>query len=84
MKPIEFPGVNITLAKDQPEYQPLPAMRLEDGYGSVITCWELTDEEIETIVRSKRLYLKQLTFGSPLQPILPTVDLSDGIDLIQA
>lgn len=81
MKPIDFPGVNFTFAKDQPEYQPLPVMYLQDQEGSVISCWELTDEEIETIVKSKRLYLKQLTFYKPLQPILPTVDLSDGIEL---
>lgn len=82
MKPIEFPGANVTFAKDQPEYQPLPAMVLKDNEGSVITCWELTDEEIETISKTKKLYLKQLTFRHPLQPILPTVDLSDGIELI--
>lgn len=81
MKSINFPGVNIAFGKDQPEYQPLPVMHLQDESGSVISCWELTDEEIETIVRSKRLYLKQLTFYKPLQPILPTVDLSDGIEL---
>lgn len=82
MKPIHFPGVNIVFGKDQPEYQPLPAMRFEDGHGSVITCWELTDEEIETLIKTRRLYLKQLTFGQPLQPLLPTIDLSDGIELI--
>lgn len=82
MKPIDFPGVNFTFAKDQPEYQPLPAMVLGDRECSVITCWELTDEEIDTLVRTRRLYLKQLTFANPLQPILPTVDLSDGIELI--
>nr|UVY42675.1 MAG: hypothetical protein [Bacteriophage sp.] len=27
MKPVEFPGVNVVFAKDQPEYMPLPAMK---------------------------------------------------------
>lgn len=82
MQPIEFPGSNVVFGKDQPEYKPLPALVIQDSLGSVITCWELTDEEIEELTRTKRLYLKQLTFGNPLQPLLPTVDLSDGIELI--
>lgn len=81
MKPIKFPGVNIVFAEDQPEYQPLPAMILQDRECSVITCWELTEDEIETLTKTRKLFLKQLTFGNPLQPILPTTDLSEGIDL---
>lgn len=80
MKPIEFPGYNIIIAKDQPQYQPLPAIRLPDG--EVITCWELTKEEIEIIKTTGKLYLKQLTFNKPLQPILPMVELDADIDLI--
>lgn len=82
MRPIEFPGSNVVFGKDQPEYKPLPALALQDSFGSVITCWELTDEEIEEITKTRKFYLKQLTFTNPLQPILPTVDLSDGIELI--
>jgi hypothetical protein len=28
MRPVEFEGFNVTFAKDQPEYQPLPALPL--------------------------------------------------------
>jgi len=28
MKPVEFEHQNIVFAKDQPEYQPLPALRI--------------------------------------------------------
>lgn len=80
MKPIEFPGVNHVFAKDQPEYQPLPVMHLQDRAGSVISCWQLTDQEREEIAKTGKLYIKVMTFGHPLQPILPTVDLADGID----
>lgn len=31
MKPVEFPGVNVVFAKDQPEYVPLPAMKVPDA-----------------------------------------------------
>lgn len=81
MKPIEFPGHNVVFAKDQPEYQPLPAMRLPDG--TVITCWELTDEDLETIKSTRRMYLSQLTFNQPLQPIFMTPDLSNIVTLTE-
>lgn len=80
MTPIEFPGHNIVFAKDQPEYQPLPAMIMPDG--QVITCWELTKEEIEQISSTGKLYLSQLTFNQPLQPILPMAELGDNIQLV--
>lgn len=31
MKPVEFPGVNVVFAKDQPEYIPLPAMKVQNA-----------------------------------------------------
>lgn len=80
MRPIDFAGRNVIFAEDQPEYQPLPALRMPDG--EVFTCWELSDEELATVVKNKCIYFKQLTFNQPLQPILPLADLSDGIQLI--
>lgn len=79
MRPIKFNGVNITYAENQKEYQPLPAQKLADG--TVITCWELTDEEVEAIVKNKKLYLQQKTFNTPLQPIMPVVELGDDLSL---
>ena len=29
MKPVEFKHQNVVFAKDQPEYQPLPALRID-------------------------------------------------------
>ena len=79
MKPIEFKGQNVIFAKDQPEYLPLPALKMPDG--EVYTCWELTDEEIADVVSNRCIYLKQLTFNQALQPILPLVNLEDGLSL---
>lgn len=79
MNPIEFKGSNFIFGKDQPQYRPLPAMVTGDGF--VISCWELSEEEIETIIKEKRLYLKQLCYNQPLQPVLLTTDLSEGINL---
>jgi hypothetical protein len=80
MKPTSFPGQNVIFGKDQPEYSPLPALRLPDG--EVITCWELTDADLETIQSTKRIYLSQLTFNQSLQPIKLMSGLDDGIQLV--
>lgn len=77
MIPKSFLEQNIIFAKDQPEYLPLPALRLENG--DVITCWHLSDEEIEKIKESKTLYLSVKTFNQPLQPVFLTVDKSEII-----
>lgn len=91
MKPKDFPGRNVIFAEDQPEYQQLPAMLLPGTDGEVISCWELTDDEIAAITKNRCLYISQLCFtrineegfliNNPLQPILPTAELGDNIIL---
>lgn len=73
MQPVLFKEHNVVFGEGQPEYLPLPAYVSEDPTVPVITCWEFTDEEIEELVRTKRLYLRQLTFGENLQPLAPQV-----------
>lgn len=72
MKPIEFPEHNAVLAKDQPQYQPLPVFR--DQFGLVVSCWKLTRWERIKLLFTGRLWLMQLTFGEPLQPQLPQLE----------
>lgn len=79
MKPIEFKGQNIIFAKDQPEYQPLPALRMPDG--EVITCWQFSDDEWERMSKNRCFYLSQLTFNGALQPIMPMAELGDNIEI---
>jgi hypothetical protein len=81
MKAKQFPGTNVVYGANQPEYNPLPAMKLPDG--TVITCWELSDEEIETIQKTKCIYFSQLTFNSPLQPVRAQVELSDNLEITE-
>ena len=50
MKPIEFKHQNIVFAKDQPEYQPLPALKFESSNGEVVSCWKLSFKERIKIV----------------------------------
>ncbi len=70
MQPIEFEHQNTVLGKDQPEYNPLPAHRTEDRESAVTSCWELSDADLEEITRTRRIYVTQLTFRHPLQPLL--------------
>lgn len=70
MKPIEFTNQNIVFAKDQPEYQPLPAYTDER---ETISKWEFTPQERKEIARGANLWLRQCNFGQALQPQLPTL-----------
>lgn len=81
MAPIEFRGVNVTYAKDQSEYLPLPVMKLQDG--TVISCWEVTDEDLERIIKERKVYVAQLTFNTPLQPLNVVSGLDELVTFIE-
>lgn len=74
MQPKEFEGQNVVFAKDQPAYKPLPARIISDD---VISCWELTDSEIEAIKETKCIWVASKTFGQPLQPLYITAYQQD-------
>lgn len=63
-----------TFAKDQPGYNPLPAFRAEGREGAVITRWRLSDEERKFIADGGDIWLTQLTFNNPLQPVKLTAE----------
>ena len=63
----------VIFAKDQPQYRPLPALRAMASDGRVVTRWRPTlGERIQVLVGAD-VWLQQLTFGHPLQAILPTI-----------
>ena len=69
MQPIKFKEQNIIYAENQSDYIALPAHRVEgDTSGTVICCWQLTDEEIKRVVETGVIWHSILTFGHPLQP----------------
>jgi hypothetical protein len=69
MKLAEFPEHNIVFAKDQLEYTPLPAHRLQgDEYGTIAFCWKPSWKERLAILFGKPLWHEVLTFNQPLQP----------------
>lgn len=57
----------VVIAKDQPQYDPLPAAR--SAHGLVMTEWELSAEELAAVVNGGRIRLWTWTFGQPFQPI---------------
>jgi hypothetical protein len=82
MLPIKFPEANCILAENQPEYTPLPVFveykDVETAHKkatvtvawSMTACFELSDEEIEQIVKTRRLYHTQMVFGNNFQPVM--------------
>ena len=71
MNPINFTECNVIYAKDQPEYRPLPALKMDDG--EVVTCWKLSIIERLIMLFTGRIWLNMLTFNMPPQPILVSV-----------
>ncbi len=71
MKPINFRQVNVVIAKNQPQYQTLPAHAVEgDASGTVICCWQLTDEEKKRVAETGVIWHSSMTFGRAFQPQL--------------
>lgn len=76
MKSTSFKEQNIIFAENQDEYQSLPAFSDTEN-GAVTSCWEITDEEIEILKKTKKIYIRSLTFNQPLQPLFASVKRID-------
>ena len=76
MELIPFPEQTLVIAKDQPEYTPMPAHRLvDDPEGRVTCCWRLSWRERLQVLVSGRIWHQILTFNrGGLQPQLLVVD----------
>ena len=81
MKPIHFKESNIVFAKDQPEYQPLPAYKNknEGNNGEVVSCWSLNFRERIKVLFSGKIYASLMTFNKPLTPTYITVNKEEVI-----
>lgn len=69
MKPTGFEGINTVYAKDQKEYQPLPAMKVDGREGIVVTCWKMSFRERLRVIFTGKVWLSCMTFNQPLQPV---------------
>lgn len=72
MNLIEFPEQTVIIAKDQPEYLPLPAHVAGDG--TVTCCWRLSFRERVRLLFSGVIWHQVLTFNHPLQPQMLSAD----------
>lgn len=81
MEPAKFDGVNVVFGANQPEYKPLPAERRGNAQtGEVLTCWQLSPEELIKVQETGQIWLSMLTFGQPLQPVLMAVEKPEIYD----
>ena len=80
MQAIDFKEANITIAKDQPQYIPLPAYVKANDVGEIVCCWKLTRRERLKLFFTGNLWVSVLTFGGLLQPLKLTVHKKDLID----
>lgn len=70
MIPVQFPEANVVLAFGQDEYEPLAVYHFkEEPSQRMVFCTRLSDEEIEEIVRTRTLWVQQMTFGRGFHPI---------------
>ncbi len=75
MNPTQFAEQTLVIAKDQPQYRPLPAHRIHgDPNGQITFCWALTWRERLKVLWTGKLWHQVLTFNEPLQPQLLAVN----------
>lgn len=82
MEPIEFKEQNVVFAKDQPQYQPLPAFRNESEQGEVISCWKLSGEEVELVGRTKKVWASMMTFNKALTPMFLSIRKNEVLNAL--
>lgn len=75
---VQIPGHEtdeFVIAKDQPEYIPLPAVAIDTPEGiAIVTRWRPDAEERAALAAGADIWLLSLTFGGPLQPVRLTVE----------
>lgn len=71
MDAVKFKEMTCTIAKDQPEYMPLPAYQ-DDRF--TVSKWKLNWRERVRLLFSGTIYLMQMNFRQPLQPQLMRLD----------
>jgi hypothetical protein len=74
VKLIEFPEQTVIIAKDQPEYLPLPAHQFNDAAGTIAFCWKLNWRERPAVLFGGVIWHQVLTFNQPLQPQMLQVE----------
>ena len=74
MKLIEFKEQTCVIAKNQPQYEPMPAWReADDIEGRIVCCWKLTKWERIKLLFTGKVWHYIFTFNQPIQPQLLSV-----------
>ncbi|HEY9487621.1 MAG TPA: hypothetical protein VIQ51_04775 [Chryseosolibacter sp.] len=76
MIPVKKSWTNIVMGEDQDHVIPCPAYK--DKSGDVTVAWELTDEEVEAIVKTKTILSKHYTYNYPMQPVQLWIEDATG------
>ena len=79
MKAVDFDEQNVVISEAQDEYMNLPALAADDEHGSVVSCWELSEEDLKKVQETRKVWLSCYTFGALLQPVLLSVKKGDVI-----
>ena len=70
------------IAEHQEQYQTLPALPIDSELpGTILTRWEISDEEIETLRETKSVYLYIATFNQSVQPVYLTVKTPEAFEV---
>ena len=77
MKPIKFKHQNVVFAENQPEYQQLPALKLDTSEGEVISCWKMSFKERLKVLFTGKIWLSLMGFNKPLTPTYLSVNRKD-------
>ena len=79
MELIEFPEQTVVIAKDQPQYKPLPAHQFKDAEGRIAFCWKLSWRERLRVLLTGQVWHQVLTFNTALQPQLLSTEKPEGM-----
>lgn len=80
MEPVDFETANVVFGANQPEYIPLPAEYRGGKSGEILTCWELSPDELKRVQETGKIWLAVLTFGHTMQPVIVSVDKPEPYD----
>ena len=68
MKAKEFKHQNVVFAENQPEYTPLPALKIKSKQGEVVFCMGLSFYERLRVLIFGEIWVSLMTFNNPLTP----------------
>lgn len=81
MKGVSFKDQNIVFAEDQPEYESLPALKIDSKEGYVVTCWKMSILERLQVLFTGRVWMSLMMFHKPLTPSFLSVRRKDVYSL---